>query len=48
MDTGIAAQLKETFEADLKGCIELKLETWSRPLWHRMLDGACYLLSGQL
>jgi cardiolipin synthase len=48
VDKEIAAELKTVFEADMKGCIELKLETWSRPLWHRMLDGVCYLLSGQL
>jgi cardiolipin synthase len=49
VDPGIAAQLKEAFEHDLKSCVELKCETWcGRPLWHRALDGACYLLSGQL
>jgi cardiolipin synthase A/B len=48
VDEGIAAQLKATFEADAKNCVELKVETWERPLWHRMLDGVCYLLSGQL
>ncbi|MEA2559960.1 MAG: cardiolipin synthase [Acidobacteriota bacterium] len=48
VDNDIAAQLKEAFEHDLKGCVELKLETWGRPMWHRMLDGVCYLLSGQL
>lgn len=49
VDEGIAAELKKAFEADLKHCIELKCETWcDRSIWHRMLDGACYLLSGQL
>jgi len=48
VDPGIAAQLKEAFARDLESCSELKLETWDRSLWHRMLDGACYLLSGQL
>ncbi|MFL6293389.1 MAG: cardiolipin synthase [Thermoanaerobaculia bacterium] len=49
VDKDIAAQLKEAFEFDLKSCVELKCETWcDRPVWHRMLDGACYLLSGQL
>jgi cardiolipin synthase A/B len=49
IDEGIAAELKKAFEEDAKNCIELKCETWcGRPLWHRMLDGACYLLSGQL
>ena len=48
VDNGIAAQLKEAFEHDLKSCVELELATWDRSLWHRMIDGACYLLSGQL
>jgi len=48
VDPGIAAQLKDVFEQDKKSCVELKLEAWRRPLWHKMLDGACYLLSGQL
>jgi cardiolipin synthase len=49
VDEGIAAQLKEAFEHDLLSCVELKCEDWcDRPLWHRALDGACYLLSGQL
>lgn len=48
VDEGIAAQLKAAFEADAKSCVELKTETWDRSLWHRMIDGACYLLSGQI
>jgi cardiolipin synthase len=49
VDKGIAAELKKAFERDLKNCVELKCEVWcDRSLWHRMLDGACYLLSGQL
>jgi cardiolipin synthase len=49
VDEGIAAELKKAFERDLKSCVELKCETWcDRSLWHRALDGACYLLSGQL
>ncbi|HEX5717949.1 MAG TPA: cardiolipin synthase [Thermoanaerobaculia bacterium] len=49
IDRGIAAQLKEAFERDAQSCIEFKWEKWrKRPRWHRMLDGVCYLLSGQL
>jgi cardiolipin synthase len=48
VDAGIAAQLKEAFAHDLKSCVEIELETFQRSLWHRVLDGACYLLSGQL
>lgn len=49
IDEAIAAQLKDAFEEDAKSCVEVKCETWcDRPLWHRMLDRACYLLSGQL
>ncbi len=49
VDEGIAAELKNAFEHDLKSCIELECEAWcGRSLWHRVLDGACYLLSGQL
>jgi cardiolipin synthase len=49
VDEGIAAELEKAFEHDLKSCIELEYETWcGRSFWHRLLDGACYLLSGQL
>lgn len=49
LDEKIAAELTDAFEQDAKNCVELKCETWCRrPLWHRLLDRACYLLSGQL
>ncbi|HEY0510579.1 MAG TPA: phospholipase D-like domain-containing protein [Thermoanaerobaculia bacterium] len=50
IDEGIAAELKAAFEDDLKDCVEMKAETWTREyhVWHRALDRACYLLSGQL
>ncbi|MES1243592.1 MAG: phospholipase D-like domain-containing protein [Acidobacteriota bacterium] len=49
VDEGIAAELRKAFERDLESCVELQCETWcERSVWHRMLDGACYLLSGQL
>lgn len=50
IDEGIANQLKAAFEDDLKDCEEMKAESWGRKyhFWHRALDRACYLLSGQL
>jgi cardiolipin synthase len=50
IDEGVAAELKAAFEDDLKSCTEMKAEAWTRDynLWHRTLDRACYLLSGQL
>ncbi|HEY2289897.1 MAG TPA: phospholipase D-like domain-containing protein [Thermoanaerobaculia bacterium] len=50
IDEGIAGELKAAFEDDLKACEEMKAESWDRGyhLWHRALDRACYLLSGQL
>ena len=50
IDQGIAGELKAAFEDDLKACEEMKAESWDHGyhLWHRALDRACYLLSGQL
>jgi cardiolipin synthase len=50
IDEGVAAELKAAFEDDLKDCEEMKAEAWDHKyhLWHRALDRACYLLSGQL
>ena len=50
IDEGIAKQLKAAFEDDLKDCEEMKTASWTHSyhLWHRALDRACYLLSGQL
>jgi cardiolipin synthase len=50
IDEGIAGELKAAFEDDLESCEEMKAESWDRGyhLWHRALDRACYLLSGQL
>jgi cardiolipin synthase A/B len=46
----IAAELKAAFEDDMKSCEEMKAGAWERQyhLWHRVVDRACYLLSGQL
>jgi cardiolipin synthase len=50
IDEGVAAELKAAFEEDLRHCIELTHETWNRrcTFRHRMIDRACYLMSGQL
>ena len=50
IDEGIAAELKEAFEDDLKACEEMKAESWDSKyhFWHRAIDRACYMLSGQL
>jgi cardiolipin synthase len=50
IDEGIAAELKAAFEDDLESCTEMKAEEWTHSynVWHRALDRACYLLSGQL
>jgi cardiolipin synthase len=50
IDKGIAGELKAAFEDDLKDCEEMKAESWDRGyhFWHKTLDRACYLLSGQL
>ena len=50
IDQGIADELKAAFQDDLKDCEEMAAASWDRQynLWHRTLDRACYLLSGQL
>jgi cardiolipin synthase A/B len=49
LDAGIAAQLKEAFNEDLRRCHELKLEQWRRrPMVARAYDRFAYLLHEQL
>jgi cardiolipin synthase len=50
IDPSCAATLKEAFEKDLESCVELDVDAWKRrcTFRHRMIDRACYLLSGQL
>jgi cardiolipin synthase A/B len=50
IDEGIAAELEAAFEEDLKSSVELEAESWDRGynFWHRALDRACYMISGQL
>jgi cardiolipin synthase len=50
IDPGCAATLKKAFDEDLKDCVELDADSWKKrcTFRHRMIDRACYLLSGQL
>ena len=50
IDEKVASRLKEAFEEDLKSCVELKAQDWKKKytLGHRVVDLACYLISGQL
>jgi cardiolipin synthase len=50
INEGVAAELKAAFEEDLKNCLELTRDEWNRrcTFKHRMIDRACYLVSGQL
>ncbi|HYU34403.1 MAG TPA: phospholipase D-like domain-containing protein [Thermoanaerobaculia bacterium] len=50
VDEEVAGRLKEAFEEDLKSCVELKAKDWKKKytFGHRVVDMACYLISGQL
>jgi cardiolipin synthase len=49
IDPAVAAQLKAAFEADLKDCKQLNLETWrQRSAWHKLEDRVSYMLNEQL
>jgi cardiolipin synthase len=49
VDAGLAAQLEKAFNDDLRYAEERKFSEWKdRPLWHKALDGAAYLINHQL
>lgn len=50
IDEEVAGRLEQAFEEDLKSCVELKAEEWKKKytFGHRVVDLACYLISGQL
>ena len=49
VDRGIAAQLRQAWDADLKFCKERKFEEWkNRGLWHKLRDGLAYSTNSQL
>ena len=48
-DEGIARELEETFEADLKHAKEVDLENWKRrPVLHKLKDFTYFLFNEQL
>jgi cardiolipin synthase len=49
IDESVASRLRAAFERDLRACTPLDLASWrERPLWHRFVDRASYLLNEQL
>jgi cardiolipin synthase len=49
IDTGVADQLREAFERDLKVSKQVTLEEWrKRSAWHRFIDRGSYLINEQL
>lgn len=49
IDPAVAAQLKAAFEADLRDCKQLTLETWrQRSAWHKLEDRVSYMMNEQL
>ena len=49
LDAGIAAQLSQAFDADLRHARERKFDEWTkRGAWHKTVDGVAYLGRSQL
>jgi cardiolipin synthase len=49
IDEGVAGELREAFESDLKVCKGLDAESWKeRSLWHKLIDRGSYMLNEQL
>jgi cardiolipin synthase len=49
IDRGIAKQLRDAFQRDLRDCQEIDFDAWrTRPWRHRLLDGVCYLTRREL
>jgi cardiolipin synthase A/B len=49
IDPGVAARLEAAFVRDLRHCLRVDPETWSRrPLWHKLMDRVSYMLNEQL
>jgi cardiolipin synthase len=49
IDTGVAGELREAFERDLKVSGQVTLEQWrKRSAWHRFIDRGSYLINEQL
>jgi cardiolipin synthase A/B len=49
IDPSVATQLKDAFEADLRNCTQVNLETWNqRSWWHKLEDKFSYAINEQL
>lgn len=49
IDAEVAGRLRAAFERDLKDCKQWTAESWDRrPLWHKLVDRASYVLNEQL
>ncbi|MDQ6802640.1 MAG: cardiolipin synthase [Acidobacteriota bacterium] len=49
INRGIAKKLRDAFHRDLLDCKEIEFDAWrTRPWRHRLIDGGCYLLRGEL
>ena len=49
IDPAVAAEFEAAFARDLKDCKQLDAESWSRrPLWHKLVDRASYMINEQL
>jgi cardiolipin synthase len=49
IDPSVATQLKDAFEADLRDCTRVDLETWNRrSWWHKLEDKFSYAINEQL
>jgi cardiolipin synthase len=49
IDPSVATQLKDAFEADLRDCTRVDLETWNqRSWWHKLEDRFSYAINEQL
>ena len=49
LDTALAKEIEAIFERDLKDCVELEIESWSRRgTFHKLKDHFFYLFNEQL
>lgn len=49
IDSGVAGQLRDSFQQDLSDCKRITLEEWrKRSAWHHFVDRASYMINEQL